>query len=283
MILVTGASGKTGRAIVAALAKRGERVRAVIHHGGQPIPGDNVEGVVADMLNGDAMHAAMHGVRAVYHICPNVHPQEVAICAIAIDAAKAAGVRRFVFHSVLRPQTEKMPHHWRKLRAEELLQESGLNFTILQPTAYMQNILASREHILREGVYAVPYPPATAISLVDLADVAEVAVRMLTEPNHDYAIYELCGTPPLSQSAVATALTEAVGHPVRAQETPLAIWRAAAAQTLDAARIETLTHMFAFYAAFGLRGNPNVLAWLLGRSPTSLAEFCIREMGVGHG
>lgn len=74
----------------------------------------------------------MRSAQGVYHICPNVHPQEVEIGRIAIDAARAAHVERFVFHSVLRPQIEAMPHHWRKLRVEEMLLASGLNFTILR-------------------------------------------------------------------------------------------------------------------------------------------------------
>ena len=60
----------------------------------------------------------------------------------AIRAAQSAGVERFVYHSVLHPQVEIMAHHWQKMRVEEQLFESGLSFTILQPAAYMQNVLA---------------------------------------------------------------------------------------------------------------------------------------------
>ena len=63
---------------------------------------------------------------SVYHVCPNVSPDEIAIGRVSIAAARSAGVEHFVYHSVLHPQTEAMPHHWLKLRVEEALITSGL-------------------------------------------------------------------------------------------------------------------------------------------------------------
>lgn len=281
-ILVTGAGGKTGQAVVAALVERGLRVRALLRSASQEAAlrrAGAAEFVVADLLDPAQIKAAMQSAQGVYHIGPNVHPQEVEIGRIAIEAAREAGVERFVFHSVLRPQIEAMPHHWRKLRVEEMLQTSGINFTILQPAPYMQNLLAGRARILTEGIHATPYSPKAAISLVDLHEVAEVAGSVLATPGHEYAIYELCGTPPLSQHAVAAILTRVLGRAVQAQEIPLAVWREQVAPVLSEERIDTLARMFAFYAAHGLCGNPKVLGWLLKRPPSTLDEFCRREMG----
>ncbi len=159
----------------------------------------------------------MRGASAVYHICPNVSPHEVDYARAVVAAAKAAGVRRLVYHSVLHPQIEAMPHHWEKMRAEELLFAADLDVTVLQPTAYMQNILAGWRDIAEAGIYRVPYPVESRISLVDLDDVAAAAALVLTQPGHGGAIYELVGTPPLSQTEVAAALSEALGKPVRAR------------------------------------------------------------------
>ena len=126
------------------------------------------------MRDPQTIRKATEGVRAVYHICPNMLPDEVGIGETVIAAATSAGIERFVYHSVLHPQTEKMPHHWHKLRVEEMLIESGLPFTILQPTAYMQNLLVAWQAIYEQGVYAVPYTVGSRLSLVDLADVAEI-------------------------------------------------------------------------------------------------------------
>src|SRR5690606_34210295 len=101
-------------------------------------------------------------------------------------------------------QTEEMPHHWNKLRVEAWLFESGLDYTILQPAAYMQNVLGNWRRLIEEGVYAVPYPAETRMSLVDLQDVAEVAATVLTDPGHTGAIYELAGPEALTQTQIAT-------------------------------------------------------------------------------
>jgi uncharacterized protein YbjT (DUF2867 family) len=158
MILITGSAGKTGQSVLQALVEKGAPVRALVH---QPEQIHAVESrgaqdvVVGDMKSQETMERAVQDVRAVYHICPNVSPDEIAIGQIAIAAAQSAGVEHFVFHSVLNPQTEAMPHHWKKLRVEELLVESSLPYTILQPAAYMQNIIAHWERIQSEGIRIV--------------------------------------------------------------------------------------------------------------------------------
>lgn len=277
MILVTGAAGKTGLAVIQALARRGVHVRALVRRttqaaavqqrGAQSV-------VVGDLLQATTLRAALAGCQAVYHICPNMHPQEAVIGEMMLAAAMDAGISHFVYHSVLHPQTEAMPHHWLKLRVEEQLFTAGLPYTILQPCAYMHNILGSWQAITRQGVYPTPYPVTTRLSLVDLADVAEVAARVLTEPGHQAATYELVGVPSLTQTEVAAALSQDLGQPIKVEELSLAAWeaRARAAGMSDYA-LDTLLRMFRYYAAYGLVGNPTVLTHLLGRAPTSLAAF----------
>jgi uncharacterized protein YbjT (DUF2867 family) len=220
------------------------------------------------------MGRAFDRIHSVYHICPNVSPDEAAIGATVIAAARSAGVERFVFHSVLHPQAEAMPHHWQKLRVEEQLFESGLTYTILQPTAYMQNILAHWDMILHEGRYPIPYPAETRLSLVDLRDVAQVAAIVLTEPGHEHATYELAGTPGLTQNQVAGVLSQQVGRPVDATSVPIETWEEGARRSgMGDYQLEALTSMFRYYARHGLHGNPQVLSWLLQRRPTTLDDF----------
>ena len=237
------------------------------------------EAVVGDMRLRATMDEALREVRAVYHICPNVSPDELAIGQTAIAAACSAGVGHFVYHSVLHPQIEAMPHHWQKLRVEEQLFASGLSFTILQPAAYMQNVLAHRGRIVQEGVYPIPYPVQTRLSMVDLEDVAEAAALVLTEPGHANATYELAGTEGMSQSEVAAILAEQLGRPIRAQVVPLETWQERARTSgLGGYQVETLLKMFRYYAQFGFWGSPRVLGWLLGRPPTTLEEFIARTI-----
>jgi NAD(P)H dehydrogenase (quinone) len=197
MILITGAGGKTGRAVIAALAAKGEAVRAFVRREALT---DTVrragarEVVVGQMDDVDMLTQALNGVRAIYHISPNVSPHEFTYGEAVASAAKRAGVRRLVYHSVLRPHIAAMPHHWAKARVEEMLFASALDITVLQPAAYMQNILPAWPAITGEGVLRVPYPVATRLSLVDLDDVAKAAAIVLTRPGQEDAVYELAGT-----------------------------------------------------------------------------------------
>ena len=154
MLLITGAGGKTGKALIRALSKA-EGVCAFVRREGyvpvaQSLGAEKV--IVGDMHDEAVIRSAMKGVRAVYHICPNMSPDELVVGNLVIGEAQKAGIQHFVYHSVLHPQTEKMNHHWQKLRVEEMIFESALPFTILQPAPYMQNLLAGWESILDEGV-----------------------------------------------------------------------------------------------------------------------------------
>jgi NAD(P)H dehydrogenase (quinone) len=280
MIVVSGAAGKTGRAVIRALVARGATVRALVHRPEQAgaVRALGAQEVVSgDMRDPATLDEAARGVRAVYHICPNMHPDEVAIGQAAVAAARRAGVQHFAYHSVLHPQVEAMPHHWLKMRVEEQIFETRVAYTILQPAAYMQNVLAQRGSIMQRGVYAVPYAIETRLGMVDLEDVAEVAARVLSEPGHEGATYELCGPEVLTQSEIAGLMGQQLGRAVHAQAVPLETWREQArAGGLGDYQVETLVQMFEYYQRHGFWGNPNVLGYLLGRQPTSFIDFLNR-------
>ncbi len=277
MILVTGAAGKTGKAVVKALAAKGANVRALVR---RPEHAEALRALGAADISicsfddaGALAHAAA-GTRAIYHICPNVSPYEVAYARAVAAAAQAQHVARFVYHSVLHPQIEAMPHHWQKMRTEEMLFAGSFDLTIRQPPAYMQNILGAWPGIVAEGVFRVPYPVETRLSLVDLEDVAEAAALVLTANGHSGATYELVGTSLHSQSEVAAATGEALRRDVRVEAETVEAWEARAhASGMGEHERTTLAAMFRYYAEHGLVGNPNTLSWLLGRAPNSLARF----------
>jgi uncharacterized protein YbjT (DUF2867 family) len=130
---------------------------------------------------------------------------------------------------------------------------------------------------VEQGVYPVPYAVETRLGMVDLEDVAEAAAVVLTEPRHVGATYELVGGEAMSQTEVATILGQQLGHSVRAEVVPLEAWeRRARALGLGDYQIQTLVEMFRYYEHYGFWGNPRVLSWLLGRSPTTFATFIER-------
>jgi NAD(P)H dehydrogenase (quinone) len=282
MILVTGAGGKTGNAIIRALVAGGESVHAFVHReahsaSARALGASRVS--VGSLADVEAIARAAKGVRAVYHICPNVSPFELPFGRAVIAGITRAGVRRFIYHSVLHPQVEAMPHHWQKMRVEELLFASTCDVTILQPTAYMQNLLVTWHSIRTNGTCRVPYPASSRISLVDLDDVAAAAAVVTTNDDHIGATYELVGTGALSQSEVANIIGRVVGKSVVVEEESADAWleRARNAGMGDYQR-DVLLRMFRYYGQHGLVGNSNVLKGLLGREPTPLASFVERVL-----
>lgn len=279
MILITGAGGKTGRALIRALSKA-ESVCALVRREeyisvAKSLGAEKV--IVGDLRDESAVRAALEGARAVYHMCPNMSPDEVVIGNLVIRKARNAGVEHFVYHSVLHPQTERMNHHWQKLRVEEMIFESGIPFTILQPAPYMQNLLASWKKAVEEGVLCVPYSVHSRFSFIDLEDLAEAARIVLTESGHQNAVYELAGTAPMAHTGVADIFGRVLNRDVRAEKQEVKEWRLGA-KGLSEYAVENLIRMFEYYDQWGLVGNPNVLQWLLRREPTSFEGFIERTL-----
>ncbi len=272
MILVSGAGGKTGQAVVAALVAAGYDVRPWLRRADAARP----HAFVGDMRSQDDWLAAMAGVSKLYHICPNMNEDEIEIGRCAITAAQQSGIAHFVYHSVLHPQTEKMPHHWQKLRVEEMLFESGLPFTLMQPGAYMQNIDVAT--IMETGVLVRPYPSHTRLSLVDLQDVGEAAAIVLRDEQLVGATLPLVGTRPLTQTEVAATIEQVIGRAVTVREQSIQSWESANALLPEYGR-NSLIAMFGYYAAYGFVGNPFTLKAVLKREPTTLAA-CIHRLIV---
>ena len=278
-VLVIGAAGKTGLAVTRALSARGVPVRAAVRG---PASYDvvraagAVEQVVIDLESGAGLDQAMAGVGAVYHLAPNVHPDEIGIAARVVAAAEAALVPRLVFHSVLHPHDAAMPHHLRKADAEQVVRAGRPAWTILQPAAYLQNLL---EPALA-GRIEVPYSLDAPFTNVDLADVAEAAARVLTEPGHERATYELAG-PLTTVRGLAAVATEVLGREVEAAELDLRQWvRGPGAALPDHVRDDLLA-MFTAYDACGLAGNDRGLGMLLGRPPRSWRALLAQSQVTG--
>ncbi|MGW8226599.1 MAG: NmrA family NAD(P)-binding protein [Anaerolineales bacterium] len=286
MILITGSAGKTGRSVLKALVEREVSVRALVHRPDQ-VPLVKSLGaqqvLVGDMRSSKVIQQAVQGVQAVYHICPNMSADELPIGVNVIESARSTGVQHFGYHSVLKPQVKSMPHHWNKMLVEEYLLESHMPYTILQPAAYMQNLAAHWESFLHDGIYPVPYPADTRLSLVDLVDVAQAAAIVLTEPGHRFATYELVSTEGLSQTQVAGILSQQLERKITAERVPIEEWRhQAKAAGLGNYQVDTLVKMFTYYEQYGFEGNSNVLTWLLGHPPRSLQAFIQRLIESKH-
>lgn len=270
-VLVVGAAGKTGRAVTWALAARGVHVRAALHSRGRSAEAYAAGArsvAVVDLVTGSGLDEALTGVDAVYHLAPNVHPDEVGIARRMAQAAVWAGVERFVFHSVLHPDDTSMTHHVRKGQAEGAIRAVLPSATVLRPAAYHQNLLGAA----LAGRMAVPYSIDSPFTTVDLGDVAEVAAEVLTCFGHEGRTHELAGPEVLSVREQAAVAGRVLGRPVEAVRIDVAEWSGGPGAGLDPQARADLIAMFASYDRAGLVGDPTALAALLGRRPTTWAE-----------
>lgn len=277
MILVTAAAGRTGRHLISALQARDLPVRALVRRP-QPdpaLPGD-VELVVGDLLDKDTLRRACDRCAAIIHTGP-AGADEPVMGKWIVDAAKAAGVGHFIYNSVTHPQTEWLLNHRNKLKVEDHLINSGLPFTILQPMHYFQNIDVRRA--VERGAYVSAYSPTVGLSFVDMADVAEVAARIVGDPAHFHATYEICASDHLTSAEVASLIAARSGAAIRNEQLGIAEFVAGIPGT-DGYFGDFLIRLMTYYNRYGIRGNANVLTWLLGRAPTNATQYVDRMLGM---
>lgn len=287
MLLITGANGQTGRAVLAALVRQGiaptcmtsnaRSAAALEALGGKP--------VVADFRDHASLVRAFSGAARIYHIPPRMQPDEARIGHNVIRAAIEAGVRQLVVHSVIVPHLEHIVFHWAKLQVEVALFEHGqrLPYTIVRPTNYMQNAEWFWPMLAEEGRFVFPYSADVRLTWLDVEDVGEAAARILTSDGHELATYELAGREAcLNRHEMAAIWSQALGRPVGAEVMPLdeymALPRWQGRKPEDMARLRT---MFSHYDHVGLpAGNHRTLSMLLGRPATSYREYAVRTVAA---
>lgn len=283
MILITGANGQTGHAIIKALLSKGEKIRAFVYRTEQieKIKSlGEMEVIAGDMMDQKVVDEAFKGVNAVYHICSALNPLEVEIGKMMIKAAQEAKVEHFVFHSVLHSVLQDMPHHQKKLMVEALLVDSGIPYTIIQPAVIMQNIFESWKSLTEKRVFQQKFfTKETRMNMVDLDEVAEAAAIILTTPGHTGVTYELSGPENLSLSDMVAAMEQHFGHEIKVETTEDEVFEAQLKKFgVEEYRINSLLKMFKHYNEHGFVGNPNVLTWILGRIPNDFSSFILRAM-----
>jgi uncharacterized protein YbjT (DUF2867 family) len=277
VIVVTAAGGQTGTAVVAALRARGLPVRAVVgRRGPRPqLQALGAEVTVAELTQPMAWPGVLAGADALYLIWPALDPDEAEGAAALFAEARRAGVGRVVYHSVLRPQLRGLPHHAAKDRAEEALDTAGVAWRVLRPCAYAQNLDEEVRRAADTGVLRSFWGVRSAQSLVDLADVAEAAAVLLTEPGLDGGTFEVAGPEPLTAPRIAELLGEALGREVVADD----VVPAGEVPVSYRARCRRL--MLDHHRAHGFVGSPRIATALLGRPPRTYAEHLADLLGAG--
>ncbi|WP_394827693.1 NmrA family NAD(P)-binding protein [Pendulispora albinea] len=276
VVLVVGAPGRFAGLVVPELARRGAVVRALVQHEHE-VDAVRANGAaeiaVGDLRDGASLDAAVRGAFGVFHIGPAFVADEAELGLAMVAAAQRGGVRKFVFSSVIQPTNFRLKNHATKQPVEEALFGSGLEYTILQPTNFFQNIGGAWSAVLSTGVFAEPFPKTARVARVDYRDVAEVAAIALTSDRLTYGTFELCeGTMP-NREDIAAMMSHALGRRIEAGEPTFKAWAQNANLPYDLRQRELLARVFEHYGAHGSGGNGLVLRAILGRAPRTLPAY----------
>jgi uncharacterized protein YbjT (DUF2867 family) len=271
--------------VLAALAEAGAGVRAFIRDAAQWPQLQALgarEYAVGDMEDVDSIDAAVAGCDRILHIGPPMHPRELEITGHFTEAAKRHRCSRFIYYSVMHPLLRDIRHHRLKLDTEQMLIDSGLVFSIVQPSRYMQHLENIWPVLLETGVHSMPFSATQQFSVVDLRDLAEATAIVATRSGHEYATYELAGPEALSQEDMAATIGRLLDRDIRAEAQSLeTMAEKARSKGASDDRVTQMIAMNSHYDAHGFRGNPNVLGWLLGRAPTTFENYVQRLIARG--
>ncbi|HEY3703911.1 MAG TPA: NmrA family NAD(P)-binding protein [Terracidiphilus sp.] len=271
-----GATGRFAGHVLPELIKRGVWVRALVRsREAERIARDRGadESVFGDLEDTRGLISAAVGADAVFHIGPAFHPRESAMGVTMVNAAKAAGVRKFVYSAVIHPSLSRLTNHVAKRPVEEALYESGMTFAVLQPASFMQNIELEWRRIVETGLYALPYSQRAKVCYVDYRDVAEAAALAFVTDRLDNGTFELSAPGMYNRMHVAGMMSDALGRRIEAASIDFDEW-ADGASLPEGSRRRGMQRLYANYDQYGFHGgNGLVLRSVLGREPRSLRQF----------
>jgi len=269
MILVTGASGTVGGAVVNELRKTGEAFRAMVRAEGD-LPG----ALVADFSDKESMKRALAGMDVVFLVCSPI-PALVELEGNAIDACRESGVKHVVLNSALGAEDypKSFPSWHRKV--EDKLKASGLQYTILRPNSFMQNIVAYNAAGIRANGIFYAATGNARYSFLDVRDVAAVAAKVLTSPaNHAGKTYELNGPEALTYTELAGRISRAANRSVSFVDIPEASQRKAMQDLgMPEWQVGAVLELQQYYVNGQGGEMTSILPDLLGRAPVTLDQF----------
>jgi uncharacterized protein YbjT (DUF2867 family) len=274
MILITGASGTVGKAVLAEVARSGEKHRAMYRsrEDARKAP-EGTEPVIADFSDQPSLQAALRGVEIVYLVCAPI-PALVQLEGNVIEASESAGVGRIVLNSALGAgDYGKSFPSWHR-QVEDKLKSSKVAHCILRPNSFLQNILTYYAPAIRaQGAFYGSMGDA-CISYLDVRDIASVAAKALRSSEHDGRTYELNGPEALTCEEVAERISQHAGIAARYVDIPTEAQRKAMLdQGMPQWQVTALLDLQEYYTA-GQGGKVDgVLDGLLGRPPITLDRF----------
>lgn len=289
MILITGAAGMSGRMIVEAVAAQGRPLRALVRSEAKAASFAGRQGIdveVADMAQPATLGKALEGVTTVMLIS-SADERMAETQRAFVDAAKAASVARIVKLSGQESGIGFDANAFRFTRMHEQIERhieaSGMRWTHLRPSQFMQVYLREAGMVSREGVLALP-AGEIQLSPVDFADVAAIAAAVLAAEDAGSQSFVITGPEALTMAEIAARIGDAIGRPVVYQ--PLTVEErrrrlsalGAPAQFLDALDEQALERLRHPRSRVALSAHER-----FGVRPTTFAEFAMKHRAVFGG
>lgn len=217
-IIVTGATGTVGRHVVEQLVKRGADVRALVRDVSKANFPAGVDVVQGDLLDVDSLRSAFAGVSTLF-LLNAVVPDEYTQALIALNVAREAGIERIVYLSVIHSDLYvNVPHFAGKFGVERMIEQMGMNATILRPAYFMDNDVTIKDVVTGYGIYPMPIG-SKGLAMIDTRDIGEIAAIELIRRERSATPLpinriNLVGPETLTGTDVAAIWTDVLGRPI---------------------------------------------------------------------
>lgn len=286
MILVTGATGLNGSAIIREFSRQNIPVKALVRDPTKVVALPAVEIVAGDMLQPATLQKAFQDVHRVLMIS-SAREQLMETQKTFIDAAKKAGIPHIVKFSGAESGIGFDANAFRGTRqheeVERYLENSGLAWTHLRPSQFMQMYLREVRTIISLDSIILPMGNA-ALSPVDVEDIAKIAVALLTSDGHEGKSYDITGPEALTMTEVAEHISAVLGRTIKyVHADPEKYKQSIIAAGVPIDLVETLDELFAERRR-RLTSKVNLNTHeLFNVPPATFREFVLREKAAFEG
>jgi uncharacterized protein YbjT (DUF2867 family) len=275
MILVTGVTGKTGGEVARQLTAANLPFRAVVRNPDKAdgIAGPGVDIALGDIADADFLRQALAGIDKALLVMPNDEHQ-LRLEKQFTDIAVESGVKHLLYLSSIESVPESTnPITMSHVAAENHIRAANLAWTMLRPTFFMQIFSGSAPKIKASGEIKMPGGNGT-IATTDLRDVAEIIVKVFTEPGHENQSYDLTGPDLLTFAQIAERFSAVLGTPIQYVDQPMDEFRKILQSVgLGEWRVNAVCKEFEAIAGGAIDHTTDTIQQLLGRPPCSLDQF----------
>jgi len=274
MILITGASGSVGKAVLHEASWKESKIRAMFRSKEEAAKAPSgCETVLADYADKQSLRNALDGATSVFVVCSPI-PQLVELESNVLDVCKESGVEHVVLNSALGAgDCQKSFPSWHG-KVEDKLKTTGMSYTILRPNGFLQNIVAFNAPSIREqGAFYAAMGDAK-VSYLDIGDIAVVAVKALKGGRHSGKTYELLGTEAISNQELAARISRVVGRTVNYVDIPESAQREAMLGLgMPEWQVTALLDLQQYYKQGGCAKTDDLLRSLIERDPVTLDQY----------